>query len=162
MVRTSQVFLKARTVQMNRPLPPRRGLSIFPLLLLMATLFAPLGGCSDDDGGRSKVTGEISFDGQPLEGGWIHFRPVGRGPSAAGQIRQGHFEIPSQKGLTAGTYQVAIEYQKPTGRMKRVYTGEQIEETKQIIPPQFNERTTLSAEIQARGTNHLSFDLTSN
>ena len=76
------------------------------------------------------------------------FRPLGKGPSAAGQIADGSFAIPAKKGLPAGTYQVAIEYLKPTGRMQKVYTGEQIKEKKQIIPPQFNERTELTADVQ--------------
>ena len=135
---------------------------IIQFFLLVGMLGATLAGCSDGDGGRRTVTGEISFDGRPLEGGWIYFRPVGKGPSAAGQISEGSFEIPSKKGLPAGTYKVVIEYQKPTGRLKKVYTGEQIEEMKQIIPPQFNAQTKLTADIQASGANHLTFDLTLN
>ncbi len=125
-------------------------------------LVTQLAGCSGAEGGRRKITGEISFDGQPLEGGWIYFRPLGKGPSAAGQIADGSFAIPAKKGLPAGTYQVAIEYLKPTGRMQKAYTGEQIEEKQQVIPPQFNERTELTADVQASGVTHLTFDLKSN
>ena len=140
----------------------RCGRLIIQFVLLVGIFVVPFVGCSGADGGRRKITGEISFNSQPLEGGWIYFRPVGKGPSAAGHIREGSFEIPSQKGLPAGAYKVVIEYQKPTGRLKKVYTGELIEEMHQVIPPKFNARSNLTADIQARGANHLTFDLTSN
>ena len=132
-----------------------------PFLLLAGQLATSFVGCTGADGGRRKVTGEISFDGEPLAGGWIYFRPLDKGPSSAAEITDGSFEIPAEKGLTAGTYKVAIEYQQPTGRTKKVYTGEEIEETKQVIPPEFNAQTKLTADIQASGANHLTFDLAS-
>ena len=146
---------------MTHLLRPRHTRSIVRILLLMGILTSALLGCSGADGGRRKVSGEISFDGQPLEGGWIYFRPIGKGPSSAAEIDQGRFEIPAEKGLTAGTYKVVIEYHKPTGRMRKVYTGEEIEEKRQIIPPQYNTRTTLTADIQPSGANQLTFDLKS-
>ena len=137
----------------------RHGLNRACWLLIPAALLAC--GCSGAEGGRRQVSGEITLDGEPLPGGWIYFRPQAEGHSSAGEITAGNFNIPAKQGLVAGTYTVAIEYRQPTGRMQKVYTGEEIEEVKQIVPPQYNEATTLSATIEPSGKNELKFELTS-
>lgn len=107
------------------------------------------------------MTGTVLWDGAPLEGGWIYFRPLGKGPSSAAEIHHGEFKTPAAKGLLPGTYQVAIEYRKRTGKQIKVYTGEMIEEEQQIIPPRYNQQTTLTIEVQAKGPNHVTFELES-
>lgn len=125
-------------------------------LPILVMLLVPA--CSNS-GGRQEVTGSISFDGEPLQGGWIYFRPTGKGPSSAGEIKNGRFEISAADGLMPGDYQVAIEYREPTGREVKVYTGETIAEEKQIIPARYNEQTTLKAEISSTEPNHFKFEL---
>ena len=90
-------------------------LKIHPCLFaaVATTAAVLLLGCSDGAGGRQKITGAISWDGEPLEGGWIHFRPIGEGPSSAGEIKNGKFKIAAAKGLLAGTYKVAIRLACP-------------------------------------------------
>ena len=134
---------------------------LLPILALLALVTI---GCSGSTGARLPVSGAVSLDGNPLSGGWIHFRPISEGPSSAAEIHAGKFAIAATNGLVPGTYRVEIEFQKPTGKTIRVNTGEQIEEieeTRQIIPPQYNRQSVLTAEIQAQGENALTFELKS-
>ena len=132
--------------------------------LLIAVVAVVALGCSDSVGGRRPITGSVSFDGEPLEGGWIYFRPIADGPSSAAEIENGTFDIDAAKGLNAGEYTVAIEYHKPTGKKIKINTGEeieQIEQKKQIIPAMYNQQSTLKAEVQPTGANELTFELKS-
>lgn len=132
--------------------------------LLIAVVAVVALGCSDSAGGRRSITGSVSFDGEPLEGGWIYFRPIADGPSAAAEIQNGTFNIDAAKGLIAGEYIVSIEYHRPTGKTIKVNTGEgieQIEQQKQIIPARYNQQSKLKAKVQPQGANELTFELKS-
>jgi hypothetical protein len=118
-------------------------------------------GCTGSYGGRHQVSGEITLDGKPLAGGWVYFRPLQTGPTAASEVQQGRFRIPARQGLAPGTYRVAIEYLQPTGRMVKAYTGEQVEERKQVVPRRYNEQTELTAEVDSGGDNRFTFELQS-
>jgi hypothetical protein len=57
-------------------------------------------------GNLSSVSGEVSYEGQPIEKGWINFAPAdGKGPTAGRPITNGKYEI---SGLLPGMRIVEI------------------------------------------------------
>ncbi|MCA9188587.1 MAG: hypothetical protein R3E01_16530 [Pirellulaceae bacterium] len=119
--------------------------------------FVLVAGCQR---GGGTIAGQITLDGRPLEGGWITFRPTQEGPSAAAEIKDGHYELPRDKPLTPGAYEVSIEYTKKTGRMikHRDYPDEEIEETVQVVPARYHSPTTLTRDIDGK-SGSFDFDL---
>ena len=108
-------------------------------------------GCGGSDDFLS-VSGAITYDGQPLTNGSIGF--VRRNAEPAKRIGttiavDGRYEIPSHEGLEAGTYQVLIYSERPSGRKLEADEGsnEMVDERVQFIPAIYNSQTTLSVEI---------------
>ena len=117
-------------------------------------------GCRDSNG-RQRVTGTVQFDGAPLPVGTISMRPVAKGPSAAGRIVNGEFELVTDKGPLPGKHRVEIESFRKTGRMVALVDtpSMKMSEQKQVIPPQYNDRTELTIEVTGTGDNHFDFAL---
>ena len=73
-------------------------------LRTLAGLVILAAGCG---GGAASVSGEVTFNGEPVGDGFITFLPAdGKGPSAAGPIEGGHFALDN---LTPGPKVVKIE-----------------------------------------------------
>jgi hypothetical protein len=73
-------------------------------LLPFAVLAFVAAGCG---GGAASVSGNVSFNDEPVGHGFITFLPAdGKGPSAAGPIEGGHFALDN---LTPGPKVVKIE-----------------------------------------------------
>jgi hypothetical protein len=100
------------------------------------------------------VRGTITFDGQPVEEGDIIFVPIDPNLNPdSGPIKNGHFAFAAK----AGKKRVEI-------RASRVVPGKQspmgpIHES--YIPPEYNSRSRLEAEVVPGGTNQWDFPLTS-
>lgn len=138
------------------------------LLVVLALAFACFAGCGKDptyDGQqRFPISGTVSFDGQPVDGGMISFVPeAGDSNPSGGPILNGKFELPEEQGPNQGRYRVAVVWRKPTGKKRQDSdSGEPIDEVKQIIPPKFNGATTLYATVTDDSEkNVFSFDLKS-
>jgi hypothetical protein len=77
-------------------------------------LFALLvgAGCGGDGPARYRVSGTVSFNGQPVPGGEITFSPdISQGNSGPGSfalIKQGKYETFRDKGAVAGPHRVSI------------------------------------------------------
>jgi hypothetical protein len=81
----------------------RRGKSLARLLPLAVLVFVAAG-CG---GSAASVSGEVTFNGEPVGDGFITFLPEdGKGPSAAGPIEGGRFALDN---LMAGPKVVKIE-----------------------------------------------------
>jgi hypothetical protein len=133
------------------------------LLLLVA-------GCSKESGpARFGVSGDVTFDNQPIESGAISFIPVEgtAGPVAGGRIDDGKYQIEPADGPVPGKYRVEIVATRHTG--KHVEAGiagavsgpsamASTEEIQMFIPPQFNKKSILTAEIK-EGDNKANFAL---
>jgi hypothetical protein len=119
-------------------------------------------GCSGPEGPERAVTfGAVQFDGEPVANGQIWFIPD-HGPTAGGPIRGGKYRIDSKGGVPVGRCKVQIESHVPTGEEVVVGADGQKEQvTEQVLPPKFNEKTTLSVEIEAGRENQHDFDLQS-
>jgi hypothetical protein len=140
------------------PLPWRRS------LLAAALILTPilLAGCSGSNG-RYPVEGTVTLDGQPVEGGVIVLFPVDDNPAdparrgkAYGTIQNGKFLLQGDRGAAPGKYRVEITWFKKTGRqIPSNDPPNKIDETKQVIPKQFNEKSTTFVEIKPeRNTLH--------
>jgi hypothetical protein len=103
------------------------------------------------------LEGTVSVDGQPLDQGYISFRPQSESPgtAAGGEIVGGKFLMPSQSGAYPGVYRVEITASRPTKNwIPRVGFA-----AEQYIPPQYNTASQLQAEVKEAGKNLFQFDL---
>jgi hypothetical protein len=122
-------------------------------------------GCGDK--GLYKVSGTVSFKGQPLDYGEIQFQPTEPGGIQQGAtIRDGAYEIPASKGLPPGKYRVLIlaldgpptsttisPPSDPPGSDRPVSS------TKQRLPEKYNTKTTLERTVEKGGKNVFDFVL---
>ncbi|MDR2706837.1 MAG: hypothetical protein LBC02_13745 [Planctomycetaceae bacterium] len=83
-------------------------------LLIFITLFF-ISGCGVP---YRAVTGEVTFNGQPLQEGSITFVPEGKGAGAIGMIKEGRFSIAQKYGVLGGHYSVTILSEQTTAPPK--------------------------------------------
>ena len=79
--------------------------------------------------------------------GWI---VIAAGPSTGGAIANGHYDIPARSGPRAGgTYRVEITAYGPERQYSPNVSGEgpNISVRDQLIPPKFNQNSSLRATI---------------
>ncbi|MBI83454.1 MAG: hypothetical protein CMJ81_09680 [Planctomycetaceae bacterium] len=127
--------------------------------------------CNGHDG-RQGLQGIVTLDGQPLPAGGIDFypQPDTPGPTAGGQIVDGHFSVGRGGGTMAGTFRVAITALRKTGRQVEDPTAAMIDpeatsvltdEYEQYIPARYNMQSELTAEVKEDGANTFEFQLSS-
>jgi hypothetical protein len=95
------------------------------------------------------VSGKVTLDGQPVAEARVSFEPEKGAMSSGRTDAEGHFEVyyaGANKGAIVGKHKVKIS--KMDG-----------EAGSELIPPQFNEKTTLSQEVSKAGPNEFTFDL---
>lgn len=83
----------------------------FWLILVIASAFVSLGGCSQESSApRYQVSGTVTYDGQPVPAGLVKFQPDvdkgGTGPGGYAPIKEGKFC--TKEGLCAGPVKVSI------------------------------------------------------
>jgi hypothetical protein len=114
----------------------------------LGMLVVLLVGCGPSGPTRIPVTGQISFDGQPLSKGTITFIPTGEGTAASGEIIDGKFAIAQEVGPSPGRSRVEVLSYQETGRqVPGMVPGTMEPEIKQVIPDQYNTRTKLEQEL---------------
>jgi hypothetical protein len=92
--------------------------------------------------------------------GTIQFEPLADGAIKVGDaVVDGRYVVPAKYGPTPGSYRVKVWWHRKTGRVI-VVDGEKVEEYKKIAPQEYNEQTTLTAEVRA-GENAFDFALKS-
>ena len=112
--------------------------------------FAILAGC--DNSGRYSLEGKVTFDGEPVEKGYVQFSPLPgtSGPTSGADVKDGIYEVASSRGLFKGSYRVNVQAWK---RSKKIsidpVTGEKFKggDLKQILPPKYNDDSDLEIEI---------------
>src|SRR5215831_19508861 len=78
--------------------------SLLARLLPMALFVTLIPGCG---GGSASISGQVTYNGEPVGNGYITFTPVdGKGPPAGGQIEAGQYLVDN---LTPGPKLVKIE-----------------------------------------------------
>ncbi|HEX3147467.1 MAG TPA: hypothetical protein VHR66_05250 [Gemmataceae bacterium] len=120
-------------------------------LALIAALLA-LVGCS---GSESSVSGTVLVDGQPLKEGDIIFEPAdGNGTPAAGKIVDGKYTIK----IAPGMKKVRINASRPARKVDPVM-GAAARES--MIAKEFNEQSTLTADIKSSKQDGVNFEVKS-
>lgn len=119
-------------------------------LILVATACTSLVGCGPSGPVTTSVHGNVNLDGAPIPTGEIQFFPTDSedGPSS-GPITDGTYSFES----TLGPKRVVILGYTPTGP---VFDG--VPGNVQVVPTQYNEQTTLTAEV-TDGGEPIDFDL---
>ena len=128
-------------------------------VLLAAVLIA---GCGSSGPQRHKISGQVTFAGEPVAEGAIAFMPIddAKGPKAGGNIQQGHYDVQREGGPVAGRHRVEITALRKTGRQYPNLGGEMIDEKENVLPPKYCGPTSeLVVEITAGGKNVFDFDL---
>ncbi|QDT25923.1 hypothetical protein Pan153_26280 [Gimesia panareensis] len=129
--------------------------------LMLACTAGILSGCGGGDAGPTTypVTGKVTVDGEPLAEGNVIFRDAeGKAASGAGKIEQGTFSFET----VAGKKAVVITANREIPG-KTVAGGAPDEPpvpaVEQYLPAEYNEKTTLEAEVSEAGPNEFTFEL---
>lgn len=121
---------------------------VFSLLTVLCLI-----GCGGPGPQRAAINGTVTYDGESVGQGTITFVPTGdtKGTSAGGEIKDGKYSIPSDKGTTLGKYKVQIRWSKKTGKQIEMGSpappGTKIDEVAEAIPAKYNTETTLEKEV---------------
>ena len=129
-----------------------------------AVLLAVAGCGAEDEGDgvvREAVSGTVTLGGEPLDGASIHFIPTDPNSpgEASGEINNGQFSIPKERGPAAGAYTVKISSRQSVEVDPSQPPGPPPKPKPERIPKKYNAASTLNAEIQAGQPNELTFDL---
>lgn len=130
-----------------------------------ATVFA-LTFCAGCGSGRSPVSGEVTFDGKPVQEGTITLEPAdGQGQTTGGKIADGKYYLAGDAAPLPGKKTVRIFAVRKTGR--RIPAGPpsppdtMVEEIERYIPSAYNIQSILTCEITDQGAKQLDFPLKS-
>lgn len=133
-------------------------------LALVACACFWVAGC-DSRPTRLPIEGRILVDGKPLGFGSITFVPEGVGPKAVATVRDGQYQIESQRGPLAGSMVVEVRApQLPTDKPLPESTEKLIYDTvnsAETLPPRYNRNSELRASVTADGPNQFDFELKS-
>ncbi len=140
---------------MLRVSAPRRAAAPLACIVLFGVI-----GCGGT--GRIALSGTVTYNGEPIDNGTIGFvsnTSGAAGGTASATITDGKYAFDSEHGPPPGKYKVEIYWNKKTGR--KVGTpgdpGVKMDEVRQILPPRFNKKTELTADVSA---STLNFELT--
>ena len=121
--------------------------------IIGVVLLTLLAGCGPAGPRPTKVWGQVTFDGQPLDKGEIRFLPLPgstQGTATEGDIRDGRYEIPSKDGPLSGlTYKVEIKAQRKVGTVANPVTptGPPLDRFDNYIPAAYNHKSTLTVTV---------------
>lgn len=110
---------------------------------------------------RMAVSGSVTFKGTPLKDGLITFIPLTAPLQEGVPIVDGKFTIPRDKGLAPGIYRVSISSIESRDRPdpKKPPTPSGGAASKEVIPPEFNEKSKEEIEVTAAGPNRFDFKI---
>jgi hypothetical protein len=115
---------------------------------------------------RLQVSGTVTLDGAPLEGGSIRFTSVGGDKlmAAGAMIQNGAYLIPKEQGLPPGTYHLEInspDSDAPPVIVRQTPGGPGIPVAPDRIPPEYNLESDKTIEVTVDGANEFDFNITS-
>ena len=124
----------------------RRVLAIFGLLTGFAIL---IGGCGGAD--TSRVSGEVTYNGQPVKAGMISFEPTkGQDQVRSVPIRDGRYDAEAQVGLTPGSYLVRLtapDLDKSPPPSAAVGPNDPVSPSVPLLPPTWNDQSKLTVDL---------------
>ncbi|HEV3203175.1 MAG TPA: hypothetical protein VGY77_02275 [Gemmataceae bacterium] len=124
-------------------------------------------GCSG--GKTAPVSGKVTLDGKPLADATVVFQPIGSeksvspGPGSQGKTDEnGHYSLQVVGEGTHGAYvgKHRVEISKFV-REKGEASGDRDNRSRDIVPPKYNLKTTLTRDVPPGGTQKANFDLES-
>jgi hypothetical protein len=135
------------------------GLKLFSAYAVATLLFI---GCSKPNPlGRFPLSGSVTLQGQPLDQGTIAFEPVDltNGIPSGAEIKNGSYDIPTEKGLPAGKYTVRItSTDAPAAAASDAMPGDApVVMGKERIPPKWNLNSDQQVEIKPDGEHVFDF-----
>jgi len=122
--------------------------------LAAVVLCLAFAGCGPPDA-RVECSGSVSFAGEPIEEGSISFLPLSGGRSEGAVITAGRYTAR----VLPGRYRVEIRGSRPIADAAAVRSDMPGEIREDFVPPEFNDNSTLEAEIPPDGSSQLSFKL---
>lgn len=131
--------------------------------IALGALLVGLVGCGGPTD-KIVVSGEVTFNGKPIDDGVIRFRPVDgtEGPVTGAMIVNGMYKVKNKGGVTTGTNRVEIEGYRPTqgGKKMPEMPGMDPNPRDQYVPKKFNTESELRITIESgRGRVAKNFDL---
>jgi hypothetical protein len=126
-----------------------------------SALLVIVAGCGSSH--RGSVSGGVTLDGQPVDGGIISFFPSSRegGSSACTTIAAGRYTVSGRGGPSIGVNRVEIRWSRKTGKkMPGMMPGREQDELLEAVPARYNAKSELTAKIEP-GKNELDFALKS-
>jgi len=130
---------------------------------LLAVALVQCVGCGGSSGPeRASVSGQVTFDGKPIEKGSIAFIPDGTtvGPTAGAIIENGRYKTQSGGGPVLGSHRVEIVAHRPGKQVEVAGIGGAgagpsaagaVQQTEMYIPDQYNTKSTLTVTIKSGG-----------
>jgi len=106
------------------------------------------------------VTGQVTFDGQPVKDGHVSFTPVdGKGQTGGAPIADGRFKAEQ---VPATKMKVALHGNKVIGTRKAYDTPESpvMPDVVELLPPKYNFNSELTLDVK-RGSQDVKYDLKS-
>lgn len=132
------------------------------VVIFAATLPAALSGCTKTTLDKVAVSGEVSYNGQPLKNGQIRFVPIDgtRGPVSGGVIQDGHYVAEGKGGVPLGHHRVEIRSYRPVGDRGAGLGGEEGGASVQFLPAKYNGQSMLTATVTSDSAGSpINFDL---
>jgi hypothetical protein len=137
-------------------MPGRRGWAAAALVA------AAVAGCGTREAPRGSIRGTVRLGGQPLAEGKVRFFALTGGVSTEGEIRDGRYEIPADRGPTAGKYRVEVVSEKKTGRRvpdRDGAPGDMKDETVNVVPAKYNQGSAVQIDYDPAADRPHDFDL---
>lgn len=102
-------------------------------------------GCGGDGIERVALSGKVSFQGKPVEDGFIHFEPTGQGIKSGARILNGEYKATGVGAIPVGKYQVRIEWLKedPSKQVDGMPVPPQVN----LIPPKYSTESELTIDV---------------
>jgi hypothetical protein len=124
----------------------------YALLSVLSFALFGLSGCGGPV--SCHVSGNVSYQGEPIKDGQIIFAAAD-GLTATAAIINGGYELD----VAPGEATVRITASKETGRMVKGAMGAEIPERIDLIPPKYNRASTLKRTVDAKAEQTLDFEL---
>jgi hypothetical protein len=135
----------------------RRRIQRWHVAVALLVLLGPAG-CGSRGVTLVRVSGTVTFDGEPVKTGEILFRAAdGAVPSHAGPIVAGRY----QARVSPGTKRVEIIATRPPAKVVENPSGSgEPTPVEMYVPDHYNARSMLTADVTAAGPNVFDFQLT--
>ncbi len=126
--------------------------------LVAAMMIIGCGGV-DDAPPTVSISGEVTFNGEPLPSGEIIFRPSDKGSrSDAAQIKDGKYTI-EKCTLGAKRVEITAMREDKSAGVQTLETGESGPALQQYIPAEYNDKSTLTADVKEEDGQTFNFPL---